>query len=842
MSNKFLGTTGAEIDVTNGSTVLYGSTIGAKSLKPSYAVKTNSAGNLISTKLFISDVENLQQKLNSVITNPYAGDLESKSFVSNNIYDTTRTSNINLSNDTINIVSESVKINGETVITAGTNIVQNPMTEDLNCNTNNLTNIGLLNGYDIGTINSDLNNVKDKTFHIQLPLSGLGTIFSENVYADKFVTNGATNQQYVMGDGTTLQYSANSGNSNFYLYNNGSDQDTTPPNGFITYNNAIQDNATFIYINHRTKDTIDIEVFFKNLSTLNDVYIQDQENSDNNITYNITGNPIIVNQAQVTIPVIKRTSNGTGSSSFGINHNLLLSFFTNSIETDIRLSNLETKTQHITANNSNTIFNKTIFHRLGLTDALRVVSSEVGEPFIFDVSRTIINAYKQLHMNNQAVTNATGYATQGGLSSGFLKANGSIDSSAYITSTNAVITNLQNKTQNITGSLIGTDITNNLSIILRVANGDFFTIRNDATPVSTNKFNVSNTSVQISSIPLQMNNQKIQFLATPVDNSDATRKDYVDNLITPLQTATQNLTASAIVSTFRKDIQFKLDGSEAFVITNNNFIPVNKLLVTTTSVEAGVNLTAPAFIKTGGLTTQFLKANGDIDSNTYVTTASVSNKLNIDGSNAMTGALNMGNQAINNSGIISAVGFIKDGGLNTQFLKADGASDSRILNGVQVIQTTFQVGANNTTLEVNLTASPDIGSYTWNDNVVGITRRWQFYAISTRGTGNTAYTMRFKSSLGTMFEWVLPNLPQNTTNQPIHITMTVTRRLPTSLVFYGKWDCSSTGTTQGFWTATTTTTNVPALFNGSNYNVSIQSNNANANITFQYIEVQNVYG
>jgi hypothetical protein len=93
-----------------------------------------------------------------------------------------------------------------------------------------------------------------------------------------------------------------------------------------------------------------------------------------------------------------------------------------------------------------------------------------------------------------------------------------------------------------------------------------------------------------------------------------------------------------------------------------------------------------------------------------------------------------------------------------------------------------------------------------------------------------------------MFEWVLPNLPQNTTNQAIEITMTVTRRLPTSLVFYGKWDCSSTGTTQGFWTATTTTTNVPALFNGSNYNVSIQSNNANANITFQYIEVQNIYG
>ena len=236
-----------------------------------------------------------------------------------------------------------------------------------------------------------------------------------------------------------------------------------------------------------------------------------------------------------------------------------------------------------------------------------------------------------------------------------------------------------------------------------------------------------------------------------------------------------------------------------------------------------------------------MKANGDIDSNTYVTTASIAGKLNIDGSNAMTGALNMGAQAINNSGIVSAVGFIKNGGLSSEFLKANGVSDTRTFSGLQVIQSNFQVGVNGVPTEVNLTASPDIGSYTWTDISVGFTRRWKFYAISTRGNGNTVYTMRFKSSLGTMFTWILPNLPQSITNQPIEITMTVTRRLPTSLVFYGKWDCSSTGTTQGFWTATVSTTNVPDLVNGSTYNVSIQSNNANANITFQYIEVQNIY-
>ena len=57
----------------------------------------------------------------------------------------------------------------------------------------------------------------------------------------------------------------------------------------------------------------------------------------------------------------------------------------------------------------------------------------------------------------------------------------------------------------------------------------------------------------------------------------------------------------------------------------------------------------------------------------------------------------------------------------------------------------------------------------------------------------------------------------------------------------GKWDSSDTGTTQGFLLNSGSNTNVPALANGGNYSVSIQSNNANAYITFLYIDVQNIY-
>ena len=720
------------------------------------------------------------------------------------------TANISLGQDSINLSADSVLVNG-LPIGSGGGFVTNPMTAELNANEYSVTNAGSMN-------------------------------------AASFIKNGGTAQQYLMADGSSLQYSQNSGNSNFYLYDNGVDQDPTPPSGIITYNTLEQKSATQIYISHKTRDNIDIEVFFRNLSALNDVYIQDQSNSDNNITYNITGSPVIVNQAQISIPVSMTTSNGTGTTSFGNGHNILLSFFTNSIETDGRITTLEGKTQNLTSTLSNNTITQNTSFRLGVSDGLFITNTFNTTPIAtFDNANAYV--YKPLIMNNQAVSNALSYATTGGLSSEFLKANGTKDNSTYLkangtvsmtgalnmgnqnitsagsitgtsiiksgglttqflkangdsdgtvyatqaslNTTNTNVVNLQTATQNFVGAVNGTDFLDNSTFVLRVANGDFFTIRNDAAPVSVSKLSVSNTSVQINN-PLFMQNQRIQLLGTQIDDGDATRKDYVDLLITPLQTKTTNMTGSAVLTTFTKDIQFKLNGAEAFSITDSAFVPITRLLISNTVIQAGV-------------------------------------------------PLNMGAQAINNSGIVSAVGFIKNGGLSSEFLKANGGSDSRTMSNLQVIQSSLQVQVNGLITEVNLTGSPDVGSYTWSDGSVGFTRVWKLYAVSTRGAGNTAYTMRFKSSLGTMFTWVLPNLPQNLTNQPVEITMMVTRRLPTTLTFYGKWDCSSTGTAQGFWSNAVSATNIPALFNGSTYNVSIQSDNANANITFTHISVENVY-
>jgi hypothetical protein len=244
MSNKFLNYSTGDINLTNGTATIYANVLGADSLTPSMPIKTNLNNNLISTKLDIADINNLQNTLNSVLTNPYLGDLVSNAFIK----------------------------------------------------------------------------------------------------------NGGTNQQYLMADGSTLEASANSGNSNIYLYNNISNVIPPPIDiGDIVYNNINQGNATIIYISHLTRDGLDIERYYNDLTDLNYVYIQDQSNSINFIKYIITGTPTIITNEYIAIPVAVEDSGGTGATTFGNNHDIMLSFFSNLIEIDQRITSLESKTQNQTA-------------------------------------------------------------------------------------------------------------------------------------------------------------------------------------------------------------------------------------------------------------------------------------------------------------------------------------------------------------------------------------------------------------------------------------------------------------------------------------------------------------
>ena len=80
MSNKFLGNQGNNINLTNGTSTLFGSTLGALSLNPSQPVKTNSVRQLVSSKLDIADVNNLQSVLDTHIVTPYVGKIKATDF------------------------------------------------------------------------------------------------------------------------------------------------------------------------------------------------------------------------------------------------------------------------------------------------------------------------------------------------------------------------------------------------------------------------------------------------------------------------------------------------------------------------------------------------------------------------------------------------------------------------------------------------------------------------------------------------------------------------------------------------------------------------------------------
>ena len=168
--------------------------------------------------------------------------------------------------------------------------------------------------------------------------------------ASSIVKSGGTNIQYLMADGSTLTQSATSGNSNFYLYNNtNSTTNINPASGDIIVNSVSNSTATIVYISHVTRDNIDVEVFWKFVNTLTELYLQDQSLSTNFIQYNIIAPPTITVGNKIAIPVAVFNSAGTGATSFGAGHNILVSYFINNLETDTRLSGLEQKTQNITA-------------------------------------------------------------------------------------------------------------------------------------------------------------------------------------------------------------------------------------------------------------------------------------------------------------------------------------------------------------------------------------------------------------------------------------------------------------------------------------------------------------
>jgi len=85
-------------------------------------------------------------------------------------------------------------------------------------------------------------------------------------------------------------------------------------------------------------------------------------------------------------------------------------------------------------------------------------------------------------------------------------------------------------------------------------------------------------------------------------------------------------------------------------VARNGIISLNDLQVTG-SIYASGNVTAVSLIKSGGTSTQFLKADGSVDSNTYLTTSSASSTY-VPYTGA-TGTVNLNAQTLTNVGALS---------------------------------------------------------------------------------------------------------------------------------------------------------------------------------------------
>jgi hypothetical protein len=403
MTDKFLGTGSIGGNLANGTLSIYGSKIGAKNLDPSRAVKTDSQGRLQTTDLDIADVNNLQSVLDNVLTNPYTPPIGEK-FVVNGDIDCTNTlyapdirtttiSDIIGDGATIDLTQTSINMYVPTlnpILTFNDKpIISTPYTGTIQSNSIATSRIFDYNQ----SISIDLDSTTVNVVSPYLKFNDEPIIhqnYPSYIQASSFIKTGGTNNQYLMADGSSLQYSANSGNSNFYLYKSHSNTPALPvDDGFVYYNNNAQASATKIYISHKTDDNIDIEVFFNNLSSLNDVYLQQKSQSNNFIKYNISSVVIFPTQ-YIEINVVATSGGGTGLTSFGVNEPILVSFFTNTIETSQRLSTLENKTQNI-------------------------ASITVG-----------------IDTNFQGTLTSTGFKTSGGTVGQFLKANGTVDSNSYI--------------------------------------------------------------------------------------------------------------------------------------------------------------------------------------------------------------------------------------------------------------------------------------------------------------------------------------------------------------------------------------------------------------------------
>ena len=133
--------------------------------------------------------------------------------------------------------------------------------------------------------------------------------------------NGATGPQGFQGlQGATGPQGQNGISISYYKYNARTNSQTPPPSAKqIMWNNATQINSTILYVDHLTRDNVDIDVFLALITIGDSIVIQDENNSNNYQKWTVSGTPTIIPNDYVSIPV----TYVTGGYSFSNGHDII---------------------------------------------------------------------------------------------------------------------------------------------------------------------------------------------------------------------------------------------------------------------------------------------------------------------------------------------------------------------------------------------------------------------------------------------------------------------------------------------------------------------------------------
>jgi hypothetical protein len=133
--------------------------------------------------------------------------------------------------------------------------------------------------------------------------------------------NGATGPQGFQGlQGATGPQGQNGISISYYKYNAKTNSQTPPPGAKqIMWNNATQINSTILYVDHLTRDNVDIDVFLALITIGDSIVIQDENNSNNYQKWTVSGTPTIIPNDYVSIPV----TYVTGGYSFSNGHDII---------------------------------------------------------------------------------------------------------------------------------------------------------------------------------------------------------------------------------------------------------------------------------------------------------------------------------------------------------------------------------------------------------------------------------------------------------------------------------------------------------------------------------------